>query len=316
MMSNFDPAVTGTPAAEAAPGQGGQTAHTAADADAPDSAAPVLHTDRQRVQVRRVRAGALSTGHDDDWLAEETPVALEYNGISHATMLASPSDLEDFALGFSLTEGIIGAPRDVRGIDVREECDGIVVAVEISSACEARLKARRRALAGRTGCGLCGVETLPEVMRDVPAVPAAAPVPLGAVLNAMARMRERQPLHQATGATHAAGWARPDGTLMLVREDVGRHNALDKLAGALAREHPELPGGMIVVSSRASFEMVQKTAAARVGVLAAVSAPTALAQRLAQRLGIVLLGFTRGGDATVYAHAEKLQALSFSSLTR
>jgi len=280
------------------------------------TAAHSPHADRQRVKVRRVRAGALIAAPDEDWLAEETPVALEYNGISHATMLASPSDLEDFALGFSLTEGIIGSPRDVRGIDVREECDGIVVALEISSACEARLKARRRALAGRTGCGLCGVETLPEVMRDVPPVPATAPLPLAAILDAMAQMRDRQGLHQATGATHAAGWARPDGALVLVREDVGRHNALDKLAGALARGQAEAPGGIIVVSSRASFEMVQKTAAARVSVLAAVSAPTALAQRLAQRLGIVLLGFTRGGDATVYAHEDKLQALSFSSLTR
>lgn len=258
--------------------------------------------------VLRVRGGVINRQAQTDRLAEETPVALEYNGISHATMLATPCDLEDFAMGFSLTEGIVRNAHDVRGIELRRESGGIVVALEIASACEAGMKERRRAMAGRTGCGLCGVETLPEVMRDIAPVAPGAPVPVGAVLAAMRAMRQRQSLHDLTGATHAAGWADAQGAIALVREDVGRHNALDKLIGALARRGVSQPaaGGIIVVSSRASFEMVQKTAAAGVGVLGAVSAPTALAQRLAERLGIALLGFLRGDDATIYAHAERV----------
>jgi FdhD protein len=259
--------------------------------------------------VVRVRDGAVDAQPQQDRLAEETPVALEYNGISHATMLATPADLEDFALGFSLTEGIVRDAHDVRGIDLRQECDGVVVTLEISSACEARMKERRRAMAGRTGCGLCGVETLPEVVRDIAPLPPRPPLPIGGVLAAMRAMRGRQALHDLTGATHAAGWADATGRLEVVREDVGRHNALDKLVGALARREGGLEAaanGIVVVSSRASFEMVQKTAAAGVGVLAAVSAPTALAQRLAERLGVTLLGFLRGEDATIYAHAERV----------
>lgn len=257
-------------------------------------------------QVTRIRAGTIASATEADHLAEETPVALEYNGISHATMLATPADLEDFALGFSLSEGIIDSAADVRGIDVAPQCDGIVVQLEISSACEARLKSRRRAMAGRTGCGLCGVETLPEVLRPVPPVAAGAPLRAQAVLAAMRDMRARQRLHDLTGATHAAGWAGADGTIALLREDVGRHNALDKLVGALARHGLAAASGMVLVSSRASFEMVQKTAAAGVPVLAAVSAPTALAVRLAQEANITLLGFLRNDDATLYAHPERI----------
>lgn len=272
----------------------------------PRPSSPSDRLDSVAAQVTRVRAGAIATGAEADRLAEETPVALEFNGISHATMLATPADLEDFAVGFSLSEGIIDSVADVRGIDVLPQCDGIVVQVEISSACEARLKSRRRAMAGRTGCGLCGVETLPEVLRPVDPVPAGAPLAIGAVLRAMGAMRARQALHDLTGATHAAGWADADGTVALVREDVGRHNALDKLVGALARQAMQAGGGMVLVSSRASFEMVQKTASAGVGVLAAVSAPTALAVRLADSAGIALLGFLRGDDASLYSHPERI----------
>ncbi|EHK63498.1 formate dehydrogenase accessory sulfurtransferase FdhD [Achromobacter arsenitoxydans] len=257
-------------------------------------------------QVIRVRSGAIAPAADSDYVAEETPVALEFNGISHATMLATPADLEDFAVGFALSEGIIGGIGDVRGIEVLPQCDGIVVQIEISAACEMRLKTRRRAMAGRTGCGLCGVETLPEVLRPVAPVANGAPVRIPSVLAAMRAMRERQTLHDITGATHAAGWADADGAVMLVREDVGRHNALDKLAGALTRQAVNAGDGIIVVSSRASFEMVQKTAAAGVPVLAAVSAPTALAIRLAADANVTLLGFLRDGDAALYTHPERI----------
>jgi len=257
-------------------------------------------------QVIRVRSGVIAPDAETDYVAEETPVALEFNGISHATMLATPADLEDFAVGFSLSEGIIGSVSDVRGIDLLPQCGGIVVQLEISSACEMGLKSRRRAMAGRTGCGLCGVETLPEVLRPVAPVANGAPVRIKAVLAAMRDMRARQTLHDITGATHAAGWAGADGAVALVREDVGRHNALDKLAGALARQAVNGADGIVVVSSRASFEMVQKTAAAGVAVLASVSAPTALAVRLATDANVSLLGFTRDGDAAIYTHPERI----------
>ncbi len=263
-------------------------------------------SDRRRTDVIRVREGAIAPAAESDFVAEETPVALEFNGISHATMLATPADLEDFAMGFALSEGIIDGVSDVRGIDVLPQCDGIVVQLEISTACEVRLKTRRRAMAGRTGCGLCGVETLPEVLRPVKPVTGGAAVRIDTVLAAMREMRARQALHDITGATHAAGWAGPDGAVQIVREDVGRHNALDKLIGALARQAIAARDGIVLVSSRASFEMVQKTAAAGVPVLAAVSAPTALAIRLARDANVSLVGFVRGSDATLYAHPERL----------
>ncbi|CAM3950002.1 formate dehydrogenase accessory sulfurtransferase FdhD [Bordetella tumulicola] len=265
-------------------------------------------SDYAEAAVLRVRGGALEASTQTDRVAEETPIALEYNGISHATMLASPSDLEDYALGFSLTEGIIDRPSDLRGIDIVPQHNGIVVQLEISSACEARLKARRRAMAGRTGCGLCGVETLPEVLRQVAAVPDATPISLPAILHAMRAMRARQTLHDMTGATHGAAWANASGQVQVVREDVGRHNALDKLIGALTRRDEALQNGLVLVSSRASFEMVQKCAAAGIGILAAVSAPTALAIRLAQNTNVALLGFVRHADATIYSHAERIQS--------
>jgi FdhD protein len=250
--------------------------------------------------VLRVRGARRIEGGESDRLAEETPIALEYNGISHATLLATPADLEDFARGFSLTEGIVPSLADIRSIELRPESQGIVIELEISSACEFRLKERRRAMAGRTGCGLCGVETLPEVMREVPPVTRGAPMEVAAVLHAMTAMRQRQSLHAATGATHAAAWAGANGEVLCVREDVGRHNALDKLLGALTLAGTDPRSGAVLVSSRASFEMVQKTASFGAGILAAVSAPTGLAVRLAETSGVSLLGFTRGEDCTVY----------------
>lgn len=276
-----------------------------------DASAPALMPDPHAVhqvhrvhRVHRVRAGRLQAATEDR-LAEETPVALEYNGISHATMLATPADLEDFALGFSLTEGIVESVSDIRGVDVVPQAEGVVVRVEIATACEVRLKSRRRALAGRTGCGLCGVETLGEVLRVVTPLPPGGPMAWAAISAAQRAMRERQDLHDATGATHAAAWADAQGQLLCVREDVGRHNALDKLIGATA----ELPktGGLVVVSSRASFEMVQKSIAAGIDVLAAVSAPTALAVRLAGEHGVLLIAFLRGDDGTVYTGSDRLR---------
>lgn len=258
--------------------------------------------------VRRVRGARLGFLPEEDVLAEETPVALEYNGIAYATMLATPADLEDFALGFSLTEGIVEGPAEIYDLELASGEVGVIVRIEVASERFARLKARRRALSGRTGCGLCGIESLAEAVRPVPGVPQGGGVPLAAVLGAMRSLRARQPLHEATGATHAAALAAADGSLLLVREDVGRHNALDKAIGAAARAGLLRTGAvaMALMSSRASFELVQKTAVAGIGVLAAVSAPTALAVRLAEEAGITLLGFLRGEEATVYSRPQRL----------
>ncbi|TSH89175.1 formate dehydrogenase accessory sulfurtransferase FdhD [Verticiella sediminum] len=265
---------------------------------------PPLPQTQQRVAVRRVRQGHVQPA-SDDLLAEEVPVALEYNGISHATLLATPADLEDFARGFSYTEGIIDGPADIRGIDVQSTAEGLVVQLEIATAREVRLKERRRALAGRTGCGLCGVESLEDVQRVLAPLAVHAPLSLGVLSEALAGMRAGQALHEATGATHAAAWFDSRGRLLCLREDVGRHNALDKMIGATLRA--ERVDGFAVVSSRASFEMVQKSVAAGIHTLVAVSAPTALAARLAHDMGLLLLGFSRGQSATVYTYPERVQ---------
>ena len=244
---------------------------------------------------------------ESDQLAQETPVALQYNGISHATLLLTPCDLEDFTYGFSFTEGVIRSAADIYDVEIDEQENGIVVQVEIASACLAQLKQRRRNLAGRTGCGLCGLESLDEVRRDLPPVQMRRPlVTEQAIAIATRALRQLQPLHQATGATHAAGWADAEGAVLHVREDVGRHNALDKLIGHLLRHEIDAATGFAVISSRASFEMVQKAAAAGIGVLVAVSAPTTYAVHVAEELNILLAGFARETAFTVYTHPEHL----------
>lgn len=292
----------------------------------------------QALAVSGVRAG--QTFETDDWVADEVPVALEYNGISHAVMLATPLDLEDFALGFSLSEGIVESTAELRGFEQTESPLGITLHLEVSSAAFMRLKTRRRSLAGRTGCGLCGVESLEQAGRLLPPLLPSqrGHVARAAVARAMRELPSWQILQQATGAVHAAGWCSVAGELLVVREDVGRHNALDKLIGAMAIERRMAPGGYVVdrhpglgvvggvsrrvaqpehllsgdgggffiVTSRASFEMVQKTISAGIGVLAAVSAPTALAVRTAQRAGLALAGFARDGSLSVYSHPERL----------
>lgn len=257
--------------------------------------------------VRRVRGG--HSAELLDWVADEVPVALEYNGVSHAVMLATPLDLEDFALGFSLSEGILQSADELYGVEEVPGPQGITLKLEIASGAFARLKERRRTLAGRTGCGLCGTESLAHVARDLPALPVAAEGQVlrrEAIAHAMGSFCEQQTLQQATGAVHAAAWCSAEGDLRWLREDVGRHNALDKLIGALARGGVAAHEGFIAVTSRASFEMVQKTAMAGVPVLAAVSAPTSFAVNTATQAGMTLVGFARGQDLVVYCHPERL----------
>lgn len=240
-----------------------------------------------------------------DWLAEEVPVALVFNGVSHAVMLASPDHLDDFALGFGLTEGLLADARELYGMDVQRTAQGIELQLDVASACEWRLKERRRNLAGRTGCGLCGTESLDQVQRTaLPAAPVLRLEP-GVLGQAQRALREWQAVQQLTGAAHAAAWCDLQGRIVLLREDIGRHNALDKLVGAMAKARTDPTQGWVLVTSRASFEMVQKTAMAGAGLLAAVSAPTTLAVDLAQRCGLALAGFVRGDDFVVYTHPER-----------
>ncbi len=253
----------------------------------------------------RYRDGVAAQGEAE--LAVEVPIALEYNGIAHAVMLATPCDLEDFALGFSLSEAILARAADLYRMDVHPGSFGITLSLEIAGEAFAGLKQRRRTLAGRTGCGICGTESLDQVLRPLPQLPPAAwRLEPAALARAAGALAAAQPVSQRTGATHGAAWCDPDGAIVLVREDVGRHNALDKLIGALERAQVRTGGGFALITSRASVEMVQKAATAGIGLLAAVSAPTTLAREVAEQCGLTLIGFARGANFSVYTHRERL----------
>ena len=271
---------------------------------APSQEAEAFCEGAQSLPVRGLRGGQVFEAQD--WVAEEVPVALEFNGISHAVMLATPLDLEDFALGFSLSEGILDAAHELYSVEEEASEQGITLHLQVASSAFMRLKERRRSMTGRTGCGLCGTESLDQVRQDLTPLAASANWTGQAVSDAMAQFRALQTLQQATGAVHAAAWCTRDGELQWLREDVGRHNALDKLIGALARNDVDASAGFIAVTSRASFEMVQKAAKAGVSLLAAVSAPTALAIHTASCAGLTLVGFARQQDLVVYSHPERI----------
>jgi FdhD protein len=238
-------------------------------------------------------------------LAEEVPVALVFNGITHAVMMASPTDLEDFALGFALTEGLLQTPSQLFGVDTEVLAQGIEVRLEVAAQAEQALKERRRSMAGRTGCGLCGADSLGQVRLALPQAPDVV-LNTQAMFKAHAMLRSKQPEKLRTGATHAAAWANLQGDIVLVREDVGRHNALDKLIGALLKAKHDMASGFVCITSRASFEMVQKTVKAGAGVLTAVSAPTSLAVELAQDHNLVLAAMVRGEQFNAYSHGHRL----------
>ena len=235
-----------------------------------------------------------------DEVAEEVPVALVYNGISHVVMMATPRDLEHFAVGFSLSEGIIQSRQEIYGMDVVQACNGVEVQIELSSRRFMGLKERRRALAGRTGCGVCGVEQLNDIGKPVEPLPFSQTFALSHLDRALKQLNEVQPIGRLTGCTHAAAWVRPDGELAGGHEDVGRHVALDKLLGRRSAEGEGWQRGAALVSSRASYEMVQKAAMCGVEILFAVSAATTLAVEVAERCNLTLVGFCRPGRATIY----------------
>ncbi len=255
----------------------------------------------REVEVHHMNAEAPSL----DWVAEEVPVALVYNGISHAVMMASPSMLEEFALGFSLAEGIIPDASHLYACELREGCrGGVEVDLTISSECFWKLKDRRRSMTGRTGCGICGVESLKEAVRETRLVPHEQTFPMAAYADALGYLERVERLGGITGCTHAAVWVHPDGSFAGGAEDVGRHVALDKLLGLRARRGWK--DGALVISSRASYEMVQKAAMCGIEIIFAVSAPTALAVELARDCGITLAAFCRRSRANVYSHPERL----------
>lgn len=240
---------------------------------------------------------------------EETPIALSYAGTTHAVMMASPADFEDFALGFSLTEGIIASPEEIESIEVQDVEAGIDIQIRLKDVANTRFEARRRRLAGPVGCGLCGIESIEEAMRSVDAVDTAGlTMTADEIAGAVRALSKQQPLHAETGAVHAAGFFVPGKGIVAAREDVGRHNALDKLAGALSLAGIDGGSGAVVVTSRVSVEMVQKTAAIGAPFIIAVSAPTALAIRTAEAAGMTLVALVRGDEFDIFTRPERVSS--------
>lgn len=258
------------------------------------------------VTAHVVRRGGVEP--TQECVAQEVAVCFELDGTPHVVMLATPADLEDFALGFCLTEGLIDEPSELARCEIRLREKGIVLALALAPQASPRDPVPRRNLMGRTGCGLCGTDDLERVIRLPKQALPSTLVRAAALERAMRELSGRQPLGQATGATHAAAFCSLDGQIRFVREDVGRHNALDKLIGAILRARVDPGAGFIAVTSRASVEMVQKTALAGVSILAAVSAPTQLAIQCARDANLLLAGFVREDRATIYAGAPRLQA--------
>ncbi|KAA0573294.1 formate dehydrogenase accessory sulfurtransferase FdhD [Azospirillum sp. B21] len=233
-------------------------------------------------------------GADVEWrVPEETAVAFEYNGRSHAVMMATPADLEDFALGFSLAEEIVGSAADIENIAVRETPLGFVVNLTVDPLRLLRGSLRSRSMEGRSGCGLCGVDSLVHAVREPRKIEASLEVEPAAVAAAFRALPDHQPMNRANRSVHAAAWCAPDGAIRMAREDVGRHNALDKLIGAVVRSGADPGTGFVVMTSRCSFELVQKTAAVGIPLLATISAPTALALELARNANLTLGALSR-----------------------
>jgi FdhD protein len=264
-------------------------------------------------EVECVSRQAISRWRNQHWtqeqdrLAVELPVALAFNGVSHAVMLATPCDLESFALGFALSEGIAASRAEFYHAQVEQSPLGIIVHCEISGQAFVKLQQRRRNMTGRTGCGLCGVESLEQVFRTLPEVPVGAPVSVLAMRAALKELATLQPLNRLTGGMHAAAWSAPDGKLQQVCEDVGRHNALDKLIGMMAERKLSYQNGFVLITSRASVEMVQKAATVGISSLIAISAPTALAVKTAKEAGMTLIAFARGDEFVAYAHGDRIE---------
>ncbi|MBN8960050.1 MAG: formate dehydrogenase accessory sulfurtransferase FdhD [Rhizobiales bacterium] len=250
------------------------------------------------------RSTGVETG--DRAIPEETAVALTYNGGSYAVMMATPRDLEDFAVGFSLTEGIIASPADIDSLEVIPQDDGVELRMWLRQSEAERLADRRRHIAGPTGCGLCGIDSIAEAMRPAAIVAPGGSFTASQIMAAMAALAPLQTINSATRAVHAAAFWTPSDGIVSLREDVGRHNALDKLAGALARIDIDVTSGMVLLTSRVSVEMVQKTAVIGAPLIVSVSAPTALAVRMAAAAGITLVAIARHDGFEIFANSQRL----------
>lgn len=273
------------------------------EADAPATTCPI-ETDLppvfRSITVERCRV-ATGSGLAEDCVAEEFPVALAFNGISHAVMMASPADLEAFATGFALSEGIVASPSEIHDLEITPYPDGVEVSMRIAQPAFLALKDRRRTLAGRTGCGVCGTESLSLLDLRPERVEPALHLPGHPELQrALRELPAHQPISRVSGCAHAAAWCSPQGGILRAFEDVGRHNALDKLLGWMALEKMDPASGFVLMSSRASYELIRKLARRGVPVLATISAPTALAVRLAHASGISLLSFCRDNGYVAY----------------
>lgn len=239
-------------------------------------------------------------------LAVEMPIALVYNGISHVVLMASPMDLTSLAIGFSLTEGIISSAHQIYAVDSEWTDRGIILNISIASSCFQNLKAKRRMMTGRTGCGICGLESLEQFVPDLPRITQYPEISTQQIYQALQDFEHHQPIRALTGAMHAAAWVY-QGRILYTLEDLGRHNALDKLIGKLARENIDFSSGWVLVSSRASYEMVSKCSMVGIACLAAVSAPTSMAVQLADQAGMSLIAFARSERFTIYTHANYIQ---------
>jgi FdhD protein len=257
------------------------------------------------VVVDRWQAG--TTTHTTDQVAEERPIAFVYHGVPHVVMLATPADFEDFAVGFTLSEGLVGRPDEIRSVEVTEGPEATDVRITVAWERFSELLHRRRNLTGRTGCGLCGAETAEDAIREVPPVGPGPSVSIEDFHAAIGQLGSKQLINSRTGSVHGAAWVIPGKGIHLLREDVGRHNALDKTIGALVREGADLQAGYMLITSRASYEMVQKCVTVGVSFLVALSAPTAFAVRLARKSGLTLVAFARRDKHVVYANPERLQ---------
>jgi len=276
-------------------------------ATSPVTGLPAAPAGLQRLDL--VRIDRDGTRHQIERIVpDEVPVALVYNGISHAVMMATPLDLTDFALGFSLTEGIIASPADLLDVETASGENGVEVRIEITGRAFAGLKEHRRNLTGRTGCGICGVDSLDQAVRDLPRIANDRHFATSAIFKALDQMPDLQVLNSQSRTLHAAAFCSADGEVKLLREDVGRHNALDKLFGALRQAKIDPAAGFAAITSRCSSEMVQKAVVMGVPMLVAVSAPTGFAQELADRYGLTLVALARSDSLIVVSEGWRLNS--------